>query len=363
MIGRYSYTEGITNRVYVDNSTIYNSYTMWAMRSHAKDSLSILTFTNNAYCLTPSLQFQGYADLYFDNSVFANGSKNSLKLSYASVSANNVGSGTGAMYFKNNSKAYISNLDVQVNASPAFKLAFEGESEWIPSLSGDYRASFLKADRSEICTLSENGLVLAPKANCSWSLGKAITGEGGVMKKGEGTLKFITQESVTITEKNNSGNIVSAVTNKIAGGRFAISSPYTLDFDGTMNIREGKVVIEEGAGRTNAVFAGTGTLSAEKLPSPVFNLSVNDDYETKEVLTLENFTTDGGATFNLMRDEENPLLRPFRPFVVARYTGNAPSLAGWKLSNTGLEQTSASFTAKDGVITAEISVGMLIIFK
>ena len=183
------------------------------------------------------------------------------------------------------------------------------------------------------------------------------------MKKGEGTLNFITQESVTITEKNNSGNIVSAVTNKIAGGRFAISSPYTLDFDGTMNIREGKVVVEEGACRTNAVFAGTGTLSAEKLPSPVFNLSVNDDYETKEVLMLENFTTDGGATFNLMRDEENPLLRPFRPFVVARYTGNAPSLAGWKLSNTGLEQTSASFTAKDGVITAEISVGMLIIFK
>jgi hypothetical protein len=363
MIGRYSYTEGITNRVYVDNSTIYNSYTMWAMRSHAKDSLSILTFTNNAYCLTPSLQFQGYADLYFDNSVFANGSKNSLKLSYASVSANNVGSGTGAMYFKNNSKAYISNLDIQVNASPAFKLAFEGESEWIPSLSGDYRASFLKADRSEICTLSENGLVLAPKANCSWTLGKAITGEGGVMKKGEGTLKFITQESVTVTEKNNSGNIVSAVTNKIAGGRFAISSPYTLDFDGTMNIREGKVVIEEGAGRTNAVFAGTGTLCATNLPSPIFNISVNDDYETDEVLTLEDFSADGGVTFNLARDEENPLPRPFDSFVVARYTGNAPNLAGWKISNTGIEQTSATFTAKDGVISAEIAVGLLIIFK
>jgi hypothetical protein len=90
---------------------------------------------------------------------------------------------------------------------------------------------------------------------------------------------------------------------------------------------------------------------------------VNDDYETDEVLTLEDFSADGGVTFNLGRDEKNPLLRPFRPFVVARYSGNAPSLAGWKLSNTGLEQSAATFIAKDGVVTAEVNVGTLIMLK
>lgn len=174
------------------------------------------------------------------------------------------------------------------------------------------------------------------------------------MKKGEGTLRFITQETIDTGTKQ---------TNKVTEASSAIKSPFTLDFDKAMNIREGLVVVEEGAACTNAVFTGCGTLCATNLPSPVLNVSVNDDYETEETLTFDSVSYTEIFSVDLGRTADNPLPRPFMPIVVARYTGEAPDVSRMKLVNTGLDQASSTFTAENGVVTATINVGTLILLK
>ncbi len=335
--------------VILDNGTLYAS---WCHNiSERATTHATFTVRNGSKLLSNNqVNWRGPAELTFTDSLFA---KNAA-LDPQSILITSSGAGSGTWLFGENSTFYCSNVQHQRNLNITF--AFAG-GRWVPTKSGDYNFLFAKSDRMVFETRAAKGLYLAPASGKEWRMAKAITGTGGVVMDGAGTLRFVTQEIIQSE---------GAETNKIgaAGTSAAISSPYTLDFDGPMDIASGAVVAEEGSVRTNAVFTGAGTLSAVNCPTPKFLLSVDDNYTAARVLTLNGFSTIGGATVDLGRTAENPLRRPFSDIVVAHYTGEAPNVLDWKAVNHGLDMVTGFFRAEGGdVILTLRTSGSVLIFK
>ncbi len=335
--------------ILLDNGTIYGS---WAINvSERAGTYATYTIRNGSKLLSnTTVNWRGPADLTFTDSAFA---KNA---SLDPIGINAEQNCLGTWLFGANSTFYCSGIEQKTQRALTF--AFAG-GRWVASKTGDFNFLFPGSDRFTVETRLEKGLYLNPVANKEYRMAKAITGAGGVVMDGAGTLRFVTQEiiqtlsGVTVTNKIGAAGTVAAITN-----------PCTLDFAGPMDIASGAVVIEEGAVRTNAVFTGAGTLSAVNCPMPKFLLTVGDGYTAERVLTLNGFSTVGGATVDLGRTAANPLPRPFRDIVVAHYTGEAPVVSNWKVVNHGQAMVTGTFRAVDGdVILTLRSSGTLLIFK
>ncbi len=336
--------------ILLDNGTLYGS---WCINiSERSGSHATYTIRNGSKMLSnTTVNWRGPAELTFTDSVFAKDTSNNP----IGINVDQAG-GTGTWLFGANSTFHCSGITHKFLKPIAF--AFDG-GRWVPSWTGSYNFLFQGSDHITIETLSEKGLRLGPGSGREWRMAKAVTGAGGVVMDGAGTLRFVTQEilqtvdGVTVTNKIGAAGTIAAITN-----------PCTLDFAGPMDIASGSVVAEEGAVRTNAVFTGAGTLSAVNCPAPKFLLSVGDDYTAARVLTLNGFSTVGGATVDLGRTVENPLKRPFRDIVVAHYTGAAPDVSAWKAVGTGLDMVTGACRAEGGdVILTLRTSGSVLIFK
>jgi len=335
--------------ILLDNGTIYGS---WAINiSERAGTHATFTIRNGSKLLSnTTANWRGPADLTFTDSVFARNT------SLETVGINAEQYCLGTWLFGANSTFYCSGITQKTQRTVTF--AFAG-GRWVASKSGNADFLFQGSDRLTIETRQEKGLYMNPVANKEYRIAKAITGAGGVVMDGAGTLRFVTQE---IIQTSNG----EPVTNKIgaAGTVAAITNPCTLDFAGPMDIASGSVVIEEGAVRTNAVFTGAGTLSAVNCPTPKFLLPVEDDYTAERVLTFNGFSTAGGATVDLGRTAEDPLPRPFREIVVAHYVGDAPDVSGWKAVGHGQPMVTGAFRAADGdVILTLRTSGTVMMFK
>ena len=335
--------------VLLDNGTLYGS---WCINiSERAGSHATYTIRNGSRMLSnTTVNWRGPADLVFTDSVFAKDASNNP------VAINVEGGGSGTWLFGANSTFHCSGITQKMQTSLRF--AFDG-GRWVPSWTSDYNFLFQASDRITLETRSEKGLHLAPGSGKTWRMAKAVTGAGGVVMDGAGTLRFVTQEILQTVNGET-------VTNKIgaAGTVAAITSPYTLDFDGPMDIASGKVVIEEGAARPRAVFTGAGTLSAVNCPEPTFRLSVDDSYSAERVLTLDGFSSTGTVKVDLGRTPENPLRRPLREIVVAHYTGEAPDVSTWKATGHGLALVIGTCRAEGGdVILTLRTSGTTLIFR
>ena len=325
--------------ILLDNGTLYGSWTINI--SERGNCHATYTIRNGSRFLAKTeVNWRGEANLTFTDSVFAQNDQGAL----GSILVSQGGNGT--WLFGPGSEFRCGGIRQQTNNKVTF--AFAG-GRWIPSL-GSYNAVYEKSDRITIETRTAAGLRLAPVAGAEYRLAKAITGAGGMVMDGAGTLRFVTQEIIQ-----------GAETNKMETASAAIHSPYTLDFEETLEIQSGTVVVEKGAARPNARFAGAGTLSAVECPSPVFELELDEDLVPAQVLTLADFTSTGRVTVDLGRTAANPLPRGAAGILVARYTGAAPDLGSWKVAGSGLDCVAGAFTAGNGEIRLAVrSAGAVI---
>ena len=224
-----------------------------------------------------------------------------------------------------------------VAATKQVKFTFD-DSEWIP---GSSTLAF-----SEICEagavdmISEGvGFVLAPPEGVTWTFDLALRGDGGFVKRGDGTVVF--------------------------GGAYAghagrtVAEAGVLDLGGTT-----------WAGRTFG--GGAGTISNGAISSATISLDVVDDGESWTAASTPLFsgcTFSGRVRVNLGRTAENPLSAasgagPQRSLVVARYSGAAPDVSAWRLTGTGIRGVGGVFVAEGGEIRATAqTVGSIIFVK
>ena len=224
------------------------------------------------------------------------------------------------------------------------------DSEWRPA-KGDFAFSFPNA-WNQLVRVTGRGLILAPPAEATWRMPLKVTGEGGLVKRGAGTLVFDTNE---------------AHGEKVAG------DPVTLDCTGTVAVEEGTLRVLKDAPRAGLTFAvadgatldfadavmadvtvaGAGRVTGGTLAG----LTIVPDAEA--VPTFDGAQLGGAVAVDFGRTAESPL--EAGTYVVARYAGAAPSFANWTAKGLGRRGLKIVYTAAEGVITATVDVSGLVL--
>ena len=349
---RYSNRPNLRAHVLADNGVIQSSYRTQANASWGKDVLGDFTFRNGSrFLVGSSLNLPYRANFAFDGSVFAkDASLNPAQITVAADVSSDGKSAGGEFVFRNGSTLYCDSILASDAQTKPTKLVFDG-SEWIPG-SGDFTFDF---GQPELILLQvENaGLVLAPPAAKTWTVKDAITGTGGLVKRGAGTLVFSGMKSIGFTGVARVEAGVLTVRNGAAqdGVKFAVDAGAALDLDGG-SLSVGAL---SGAGNVR-----NGTLSG------VLAVSVADDGTVVGgVPVLDGSTVSfGRMAVDLGRTASDPFAAKGVPVVVAHYTGSAPSVAGWRVKGTGLRNVRGVFTVQDRnvIMTVEDS-GMAILVR
>ncbi|MBR4938186.1 MAG: hypothetical protein IKZ22_04880 [Kiritimatiellae bacterium] len=299
---------------------------------------------NNSRIAADNVLCYGPSRFYLTNSVFE------VK---ASGTAEMHGNG-GRWLFGPGSKISLSNLKT-TSASPCsgFTLAFDG-GEWITGAS-DRLFRLYKSEVFRFETLGA-GLTLPVDEGASLPVARAITGPGPLVKTGKGAIVFETQGTYDET----------------LGEKTALDDPVSLAFDGELDVREGSVVIAEGACRDGgrymaaegalvdfggnqlggAEFTGSGTFRA----FTATDVKILIDAENPAAPRLENAGFVGRTVIDFGCTEDSPLDWRNTPVLpVAKFTGALPDISGWRVKGVGNRSVGGKFTVSgDGVVSVKL---------
>lgn len=279
----------------------------------------------------------------------------------ASGTAEMHGNG-GRWLFGPGSKFSLSELKT-TPASPCsgFTLAFDG-AEWITGAS-DKLFRLYNSEVFRFETLGA-GLTLPVDEGASLPVARAITGSGPLVKTGKGAIVFETQWTYDET----------------LGEKTALDDPVSLAFTGELDVREGSVVIAEGACRDGgrykaaegalmdfggnqlggAEFAGAGTFRA--FTAVAAKISV--DAENPAAPRFENAVFGGRTVVDFGRTEDSPLdWRNTPVLTVAKFAGAFPDVSGWRVKGTGNRNVGGKFTVSDdGIVSVKLAWRGLTLF-
>ena len=186
-----------------------------------------------------------------------------------------------------------------VTSDDPLRFTFD-DSKWIPVADGDYTFAFASPEKISV-VVRNRGLVLDVPSSRTWTLNHPVSGAGGIVKQGEGTLVL------------GAGAAAYTGVTRCESG--------IVDLGGTA-----QAVRMAGTGRfVNGTVAAGGGIA----------IKVDDDYRTLEAPVLSGISSAGSFRVDLGRTDENPLAEPFRPIAVCTYEGADPNVSGWRLKGDG----------------------------
>jgi hypothetical protein len=219
-------------------------------------------------------------------------------------------------FFRNGSDFRCSSLEAATAGkilSSCYSLTF-GDSTWTPG-TGDFTFEFPTVTNVQIVA-EGRGLVLAPPADRTWDFRLPVSGTGGMVAAGAGTVRF---------DGPKWG----------ASGAFAIEEGATLDLAASC--------------ATGLVVSGAGKLANAHLVRGGLASALADDGSVTAALPVfDGVTFDGSFSVDAGRSGGTPLASPYRTVAVARYAGDAPDVSRWRLRGAG--GVGARFVAQDGTV-------------
>lgn len=318
-VERYSQADPCQARVEVDASTL--AFTGWFRPSRGDGSAwrhPSFLFRNGSKCYAGTFITWHDVEMLFDNSILAKNASNAF-LSIEPENPN-IGGSTVGMTFRNGSKFYCSKIvppTASLGSNRPLTFVFD-DAEWIPS-TGDY--TFDWTDSGKVLLAVTNiGLRLDVPSAATWTMNQPLTGNGGIVKSGAGTLTFGTG---------------------------------ALAYAGVTRADEG--VVDLGGGMAASV-AGAGTFR---------NGTVAGIRVLPDVLPTVEANVAFAARTKVDLGRAEPL-ESMETFDVLRYTGSAPDVSGFRLKGTGTPNLSGTFAvdAGRGVITCTPTyVGMILIVR
>lgn len=278
----------------------------------------------NGSALYGNITFECESTLIFDNSICAKDSALSCARLYQEWGNNCWNRAKGTLVFRNGGKLYCNALAASVNASYPVKhdltVRFDN-GEWIPAHTNFICSGAIQGDPDKLVLESSgDGLVMAPGAGITWVLDVAVSGEGGLVKRGEGVLE-LDQSAVR--------------------------------YSGVTRVEQG--VLSLGSKRLSGiVLAGPGTVDGGELTASAIRLDISGGLDGAETPFFGDGLTFGGSfpAVDLGLSDENPLPRPFRRFAVARYgaQGEAPASGVCRIRNSGHKSMRGKIECEDGVV-------------
>ena len=243
-----------------------------------------------------------------------------------------------------------------------FTLAFDGGT-WETGGSADLFHLYLSTNFT-FQTRGTGGLMLPVAGGKTLAVGRAISGDGGIVKTGLGSLAFETQ-----------GTWNEALTEKTE-----LADPVSLAFDGLLDVREGSVTVASGACReggaykaaegasvdfggnslVGASFAGAGAFANAAVSGATISVPVEDGVAAAPAFDGVSF--DGPVFVDFARPDD--AAGALEGVVVARFVGSAPAdLSKWRGKNVG-KGFKATFTASGNEVVANVDkFGMTLIVR
>jgi hypothetical protein len=299
-------------------------------------------FVNNGSRIdTQNVVNYGPAYLYVSNSVMTVATKADIHGS------------SGRWFFGEGSRLELSSITTTHDTPcSSFTLAFDG-GEWETGGAVNLFRLYL-AEKFHFETCGAGGLAMPIAQGVSLPVCRAITGNGGLVKTGGGTLAFMPQETwdEQFTEKT------------------MLDDPVSLAFAGLLDVREGSVTVSEGACRAegayraaaganidfggnvlaSASFSGAGSFANAVVENAVISVSSPSDVPTFDGVSFTgrvevDFGIDGDAAGELRKN-----------VAVARFADENAVLdvSRWRASNAGKGYT-ARFSVSGNEIVAEIA--------
>ena len=235
-----------------------------------------------------------------------------------------------------------------------FRLAFD-DAEWF---AGDADRNIASSNLNVRIALTGKGVTFAPPENRTWRLHTRTEGTGGLVKRGAGTLRIVTQEQYC--EKAADPLVYAATgvidvqegTLAVENGAIAAGTPFCA--------AEGTSVDFGGGSFTNVTLAGDGAYANGTLT----DAAIAVPYGTEAAPTLgADLVLDGTVTVDFTGSGETVVAER----TVARYEGAAPDLTGWKVRRGSLPQGySASLAVDTSSKCVKATVGrrgMMLIFR
>ena len=235
-----------------------------------------------------------------------------------------------------------------------FTLSFNGGT-WKTKPSSKQPLRLKNAWNLVVRTESEAGLALPVDSGATLYASRAIQGPGGVVKTGDGTLCFERQ---------------AAWTNGIVQAEMA--DPVTLAFGGTLDVREGLVVVSNGCCRaggaycaatgaavdfcgndlgSGATFAGGGTFRHMCAAAAKVVVPLGDDLTIEGVPIFDGVSFAGPVVVDFGRKRPPRLSRGL--VVVARFSDGSPDVSSWRARGLG-GSLSAVFRMSGSSMVADI---------
>lgn len=317
-VGASATQPGLKTHALFDNSTLYCDYRLSPNCCTGEGSEGVFVFRNGSSCEVGSgnIYLIRKSTLVFDNSILQNKTGGAMKFQPDADAA------FADVTFRNGS---VCRCDGLAGARGGVSLVFDG-AEWVPS-AGDFEFSFATPTRLDVGSTGA-GLVLSPATDKTWTWRHVLQGDGGLVKKGAGTLVI---------------------------GTNGYDTDATSFRNGTLDVREGVVKIEPGAVPAGFDLCGCGTIADSALPA--LTLKPGDFAETP---LFSGCTFTGRVAVDCGRTAENPMAIGV-PVPVARYEGSVPDLSKWRVKNTGLAGVRGIFAAKDGVVSMTVTYSGLIL--
>ena len=283
----------------------------------AKDATLAITTTGGGH---HGFFVSGTVDADFDN-CFVGGSKQISKLKTDEYSA-------GTMRLRNGSVLAAFPYVDQAKANYDFTLAFDnaewdwgGENKTLTSLAGA-GDGFYKSKRH--IKMEGVGVILKPKAQCTFTTKLPFSGTGGCVVAGEGTVKF-------------TGN--------------------TLKFTGLLDIRSGAVDLSESSEIAELTVRGPGKLEGGNIAK----LTIRADTTGTRSPILSGVSAER-AIVDFGADAASPVKG--ENILVAVYPEENPPIIGrWKVIGTGLKFAHAHLSVKDGEVRATVTESLSIIVR
>ena len=355
--GRNATTANLSAKMLLDDSVQYSFYKFYPMAGGKRaDYLyrngSALYVGDDSYTKVKStycLEFNnGPATMTFSNSVLARKIGLAAQVIMPVAIVNSKSGVEHEVYMRDGSTLYSNWVtNYYATANSLLTVAFD-DSEWKPIRSdetGDFVFDFPPYETVRF-EMEGRGVILSPVRGRTFTVVSPFVGEGGMRKRGAGTLAFACKDGMKSwafsgTLSIEEGAVTAAPGSMKDGADVSLAPGTRLDLLG--GTAQGMVVSGEGT-------VANGTLDSSRIMVDVTNAGV-----VTGRVKLSNVAFSGRTVIDFGRTEETPLPDRSLAVILFSYAGNAPDVSGWQLKGTGRGNVEGRFEAADGVVKCTIA--------
>ena len=284
--------------------------------------------------------------------------KNSVSLTFGYYSSGMIGFTNSVFRFKGVNRSSKENYKTNFGDGEIF-IDFNNA---IWDTGAENAEIYMRKAETVTFNVADGGLTIANASGKTFTTTMPFTGVGVLTKSGDGDLVF--GEALSLVGTSPQWGDSTSITTNVC------DRSYTLDVTGGLNILGGTVYvtattirpgldvyIAKGAvldlGGTTVEFnsiAGAGAVRNGAVK--VGKLKINVD---EGALIFDNAILESGRKIvDFGRTSENPLVEQKEVYDVCTFTSSLPSLTGWKVQNTGLEEAKGVFFAESDTVKVRL---------